>query len=129
MGAKECWQVQILVYLSLLTLSALPLSHRSHLHIAFVKFGDDVIFQDDNASCHGAKTKQQNSLDLNPIENVCWKWKKLVHDKALSCKADLSTAIEESWNQLDEEYCFSLVNSMPQRIQAVLKARGGATKY
>ncbi len=39
--------------------------------------------------------------------------KKLVHGKAPSCKADLSTDIQESWNQLDEEYCFSLVKSMP----------------
>ena len=54
--------------------------------------------------------------------------KKLVHGKAPSCKADLSTAIPESWSQLDEEYSCSLVKSMSQRIQAVIKAQGGATK-
>lgn len=93
------------------------------------KFGDDeVIFQDDNASCHSAKsvkaflqerqinsmTWPANSPDLNPIENVWWKLEKRVHDKAPSCKAELSTAIRESWNQIDEEYSFSLVKSMPQ---------------
>ena len=52
----------------------------------------------------------------------------MVHDKATSCKANLSTAIRESWNQLDEEYGYSLVKSMSQRIQGVIKARGGATK-
>ncbi len=107
------------------------------------KFGDNVIFQDDNASWYRAKsvkaflqerhinsmTWPANSPDLNPVENLWWKLKKLVHDKAPSCKADLSTAIQQSWNQLDEAYCFSLVKSMPQRIQAVIKARGGATKY
>ena len=53
----------------------------------------------------------------------------MVHDKAPTCKADLTTAIRESWSQIDEEYCLSLIKSMPQRLQAVTKARGGATKY
>ena len=107
-------------------------------------FGDgSIIFQDDNASCHRAKSVKTflqerhimsmawpaNSPDLNPIENLWWKLKKMVHDKAPTCKADLATAIRQSWRQIDEVYCLSLVKSMPQRIQAVIKARGGATKY
>ncbi len=40
------------------------------------------------------------------------------NDKDPSCKADLPTAIQQIWNQLDEVYCFSLVTSMPQIIQA-----------
>lgn len=107
-------------------------------------FGDgEIIFQDDNASCHRAKTVKAflaerriqtmpwpaNSPDLNPIENLWWKLKKIVHGKAPTCKADLATAIKESWNQIDEEYCLSLIKSMPQRLNAVIKARGGATKY
>jgi DDE superfamily endonuclease len=106
-------------------------------------FGDDdIIFQDDNASCHRAKTVKTfleerhirsmswpaNSPYLNPIENLWWKLKKMVHDKAPTCKADLATAIRESWSQIGEEYCLSLIKSMPQRLQAVIKARGGATK-
>uniref|UniRef100_A0A3Q2ZAS5 Tc1-like transposase DDE domain-containing protein n=1 Tax=Kryptolebias marmoratus TaxID=37003 RepID=A0A3Q2ZAS5_KRYMA len=70
-----------------------------------------------------------NSLDLNPIENLWWKLNKMVHDKAPTCKADLATAIRESWSQIAEQYCLSLIKSMPQRLQAVIKARGGATKY
>lgn len=122
------------VYIEILDTFLIPLIEK--------KFGDDVIFQDDNASWHRAKivkaflqerhinsmTWPANSLDLNPIGNLWWKLKKLVHDKAPSCKADLSTVIREGWNQLDEEYCFSLVKSMLQRIQAVTKARGGPTK-
>ncbi|KAF7709014.1 hypothetical protein HF521_018071 [Silurus meridionalis] len=107
-------------------------------------FGDgSIIFQDDNASCHRAKSVKTflqerhimsmawpaNSPDLNPIENLWWKLKKMVHDKAPTCKADLATAIRQSWRQIDEVYCLSLAESMPQRIQAVIKARGGATKY
>uniref|UniRef100_A0AAQ5ZG07 Tc1-like transposase DDE domain-containing protein n=1 Tax=Amphiprion ocellaris TaxID=80972 RepID=A0AAQ5ZG07_AMPOC len=107
-------------------------------------FGDDdIIFQDDNASCHRAKTMKTfleqrhirsikwpaDSPDLHPVENLWWKLKKIVHDKAPTCKADLATAIRESWSQTDEENCLSLVKSMPQRLQAVRKARAsGATK-
>ena len=65
---------------------------------------DEIIFQDDNASCHRAKTVKTfleerhirsmswpaNSPDVNPIENLWWKLKKMVHDKAPTCKADLA---------------------------------------
>lgn len=59
-----------------------------------------------------------NSPDLNPIENRWWKLKKLVTEKAPTCKADLATAIWESWTQIDGEYCLSLMKSMPERLQA-----------
>uniref|UniRef100_A0A8C5GZT2 Tc1-like transposase DDE domain-containing protein n=1 Tax=Gouania willdenowi TaxID=441366 RepID=A0A8C5GZT2_GOUWI len=70
-----------------------------------------------------------NSLDLNPVENLWWKLKKIVHNKAPSSKADMATAIRISWSQIDEEFCLSLLKSMAQTLQAVIKARGGATKY
>uniref|UniRef100_A0A3Q2ZWT6 Transposase Tc1-like domain-containing protein n=1 Tax=Kryptolebias marmoratus TaxID=37003 RepID=A0A3Q2ZWT6_KRYMA len=102
--------------------------------IPFIKrmFGDDeIIFQDNNASCHNVMSMSwpSNSPYLNPIENLWWKFKKMVHDKAPTCKADLATAIRERWSQIAEEYRLSLIKSMPQRLQAVIKARGGATKY
>uniref|UniRef100_A0A8C5EHK8 Tc1-like transposase DDE domain-containing protein n=1 Tax=Gouania willdenowi TaxID=441366 RepID=A0A8C5EHK8_GOUWI len=70
-----------------------------------------------------------NSPELNPIENLRGKLKKMARDKAPFCKSDLATAIRESWSRIDEEYCLSLNKSLPQRLQAVIKARGGATKY
>uniref|UniRef100_A0A8C5EQQ3 Tc1-like transposase DDE domain-containing protein n=1 Tax=Gouania willdenowi TaxID=441366 RepID=A0A8C5EQQ3_GOUWI len=77
----------------------------------------------------GSMSWPANSPDLNPTENLWWKLKKMAHDKAPSCKADLATAIRESWNRIDEGYCLSLVKFMPQRPQAVIKTRGGALKY
>uniref|UniRef100_A0A3Q0RAY7 Tc1-like transposase DDE domain-containing protein n=1 Tax=Amphilophus citrinellus TaxID=61819 RepID=A0A3Q0RAY7_AMPCI len=123
--------------------SRICIGKRVNFHTIERMFGDDEIIFQDNASCHMAKTVKTflaerqirsmslpaNSPDLNPIENLWWKLKKMVHDKAPACKADLATAIRESWSQIDEEYCLSLIKSVPQRLQAVIKASGGATKY
>ena len=35
----------------------------------------------------------------------------------------------KEWNKIPNELCLELINSMPRRIEAVLKARGGNTKY
>lgn len=63
-----------------------------------------------------------NSPELNPIENLWWKLKKVVHDMAPTCKADLATAIRQSWREIDEECYLSIFKSVPQRIQSVIKA-------
>ena len=44
-----------------------------------------------------------------------------MYHKTQPTKKDLLTALQDSWNHLDKEYCFKLVNSMPERIQAVIK--------
>lgn len=71
-------------------------------------------------------TQPANSPDLNPIEDLCWKLKIMIHDKTPSCKADLSCAIWDTWNLIDD---FSLVKSMPQRTPALRKASGGTAKH
>uniref|UniRef100_A0A672FDF1 Tc1-like transposase DDE domain-containing protein n=2 Tax=Salarias fasciatus TaxID=181472 RepID=A0A672FDF1_SALFA len=101
-------------------------------------FGDnEIIFQDDNASCHRAKTVKaflgerriQSILWPAKSPDLWWKLKKMFHSKAPTCKDDLATAVKERQHQIDKEYCLSLIKSMPQRLQAVIKARGGATQY
>lgn len=51
---------------------------------------------------------KQFALKIENAQRNKWKTK----DKAPSFKADLSTAILQSWNQLDEDYCFSLFLGM-----------------
>ncbi len=41
----------------------------------------------------------------------------------------LRDAIMSMWTKISEECFQHLVESMPQRIKAVLKAKGGQTKY
>ena len=108
--------------------------------------GKATIFQQDNAPIHTARVTREwlevekkiktmdwpaNSPDLNPIENI---WK-LLKDKVQKRKvfprtvAELKTALKEEWEAFDVSIIENIVASMPRRIEAVLKAKGGPTKY
>lgn len=76
-----------------------------------------------------------NSPDLNPIENV---WPMLT--ARLDAKmADPATRVhseeefialaQKEWEELDWEAVDGIIDSMPSRVQAVIKAKGGPTKY
>ena len=71
-----------------------------------------------------------SSPDLNPIEN-CWViLKKEVAKLNPTSQNDLRSKIKIIWSQhISQEYCESLIESMPSRIEAVLKARGGHSKF
>ena len=126
------------VYINILQTKLLPTIRDS--------FGDvhNCTFQDDSAPCHRAKKVNEflattgvnvlqwpgNSPDLNPIEN-CWQviGVKLAAKK-LRNKRELQEAIIRVWNyELSRDYIHTLIKSMPARIKAVIKARGGTTKY
>lgn len=103
-----------------------------------------TVFMHDGAPCHRSKTVTQflkskkiqtldwpgNSPDLNPIENLWTVLKDKVSEKQPGSAMELEKAIKEVWvRDLSAEYCRSLVESMPRRLEAVIKARGGPTKY
>ena len=55
---------------------------------------------------------------------------KLVEEKALyESKEELFEAFSKEFYDLTPEYCKKLVSSMPRRIQSVIEAKGGYTKY
>jgi len=42
---------------------------------------------------------------------------------------DLKSAIKATWASITPEQCHRLSSSMPRRIDAVIHAKGGPTKY
>jgi hypothetical protein len=105
----------------------------------------DVVFQQDGAGVHTAKVVngwflQQKipvlnwpaqSPDLNPLENLWADVKRRITLKHpnISNRDEAWEAFEEEWEKTPKEFCFKLAHSMPQRLQAVIKAKGGPTKY
>jgi transposase len=106
---------------------------------------DNIIFQQDNDPKHTSKKAKEwfksegitvlewpaQSPDLNPIEHL-WHHLKL----KLSSYNTRAKGIHELWERCDKEWssftaeiCQNYIESMPKRVQAVLKARGGQTKY
>lgn len=104
---------------------------------------NQFIFQHDNDPKHKSKivTKwllenhikvldwPSQSPDLNPIEHLWHELKKKIYRfKAYSLEERWSI-VEREWWKMDKEFCRKLVHSMPKRIQAVIDAKGGSTKY
>ena len=71
------------------------------------------------------------SPDLNPIENL---WNHLdsqvrKRKPVPRSKQELIEAIQEEWRKITIETCQRLILSMSNRVKAVIKAKGGHTKY
>src|SRR5882724_10080021 len=45
------------------------------------------------------------------------------------CVHELWDRVVEEWNKIPPEKCHKLIESMPRRIQAVIRAKGGHTDY
>ena len=71
------------------------------------------------------------SPDLNPIEHLWTIIKKRVlqYDTPPSSIRELWWHLGEQWNLIPAEVCQNLIESMPRRCEAVIKAKGGHTKY
>lgn len=106
---------------------------------------DDIIFQQDNDPKHTSKKAKEcfqelgltvlewpaQSPDLNPIEHL-WdhlKRKLAAQPTQPTGMLDLWQRVEEEWEAIGQDVVINLIDSMPRRVEAVLKAKGGPTKY
>lgn len=107
--------------------------------------GTDFVFQQDGDPKHksGLATDwledhnittlkwPAQSQDLNPIEHL-WEHVKQqlnAYETFPSGMHELWCRVEAEWAKITPDVCANLINSMPRRIQAVLKEKGGPTKY
>ncbi len=107
-------------------------------------YGDaDFILQQDLAPANTAKSTWSwfndhgvtvldwpaNLPDLNPIENQWGIVKRKMRDTRPNNADDLKSAVKATWASITPEQCHRLIVSMPRRIDAVIHAKGGPTKY
>ena len=106
---------------------------------------EERIFQQDNDPKHTSKKATQwfednniqvlpwpaQSPDLNPIEHLWVHLKKKLREYPTPPKGahELWERVADEWDAITPETCQRLIESMPRRVQAVIKAKGGHTKY
>ena len=104
-----------------------------------------IVFQQDNDpkhTSHAARKWFENngievlgwpaqSPDLNPIEHLWGHLKKRLaeYEIAPNGMLELWERVETEWDKITPDICMNLIDSMPRHIAAVLKAKGGYTKY
>lgn len=71
------------------------------------------------------------SPDLNPIEHLWFHIKRKLQEYEIPPKGvhELWERVAKEWNEIPPEVCQRLIESMPRRVAAVIKAKGGHTKY
>ena len=105
---------------------------------------DEVIFQQDNDPKHTSRSAKifeeqdiklldwpAQSPDLNPIEHTWSHLKKCLsgYKRAPTGVHQLWDRVVVEWGNISMEECQKWIESMPRRIQAVIKAKGGHIKY
>jgi transposase len=107
--------------------------------------GENFLFMDDNALPHMARIVVRyleqvgirllswpaNSADLNPIDHDWDFLGKRMRRRQLRLETlnGLKVALEEECAQIPQDYIATLIQSMPNRLRDVIRARGGNTRY
>nr|CAH7739400.1 unnamed protein product [Callosobruchus chinensis] len=107
--------------------------------------GDQFIFMDDNATPHRTRAVQQAlengniaklewlamSPNMNPIEHV-WDYVSRAifnRNNSLRSTQELIVVATEEWDNIPQEVTHNLIIGMHRRVDALIRSRGGNTKY
>ena len=108
-------------------------------------FPGDYVFMQDGAPCHTSRKSMKyladnhvtvlpwpgNSPDLNPIETLWAIVKRRLRKQTITTQQAIITSLISAWcrDASIADTCRKLVESMPQRVRAVIAAKGGNTTY
>lgn len=70
-----------------------------------------------------------SSPDLNPIETLWHKMKQHLRNNPQRTIPQLRAKLQEIWDNFPPNMCEDIVDTMPARIKAVVKANGDVTSY
>lgn len=119
------------------------LEHNLKPSVEKLCLGTSWIFQQDNDPKHTSQVVKDwllyyaprqlysppQSPDLNIIEHVWEILERKIRKHAISGAPTLKEKLQEEWQKITPEELDNLVASMPRRLQAVIDAGGGPTKY
>ena len=72
-----------------------------------------------------------NSPDLNPIENI-WNYMKDIiarYYAEVSSAQEMKIIVRRMWDHFGDKQWDKLIESMPERMEAVIAARDGSTRF
>lgn len=69
------------------------------------------------------------SPDLNPIEHMWGRVKRELRGRRFKNGDECWQAVQEVWKATPLDFVIKLIDSMPRRINAVILAKGGPTRY
>lgn len=114
-------------------------------YISMVDNREYMYFMQDNAPIHTSKKVKRwfngtwlplfphppSSPDINPLENLWDLLKDRIKERPHppTNVNELKVAVQEAWDSLTIEEINQYVHSMPNRVEAIIKAKGGNTKY
>ena len=126
-------------YVDILENTLLPSMEESGISL------ENVIFQQDSDPKHTSKRAKEwmednnitlldwppQSPHLNPTEYLWHSMKKELCQYPTQAKGvwEVWDRVAKVWREIELEVCQKLIESMPRRIAAVTKAKGGHTKY
>jgi len=106
-------------------------------------YPDGWVLMQDNASCHVSRSTRNwlaendvrliwwpaNSPDLNPIENVWGMMKIIISREDLGNLDHFKQVVKNCWEEISHEKLRSFIDSMPQRIEKCIEAKGLTIKH
>ena len=99
--------------------------------------------QQDKASCHTAKSTERwleqhgvdvvegwptKGDDINPIENLWAILDERLESKKFKTENGMKKAIRQVWDEVDLSLLHNLIDSLPDRLRRIRKAKGGLIK-